>query len=142
MADETNHGEKPFCWYSLQCFSSLRILECHIKSILAINHTKSVLLPEENQYINFQNFKRLAKALFQMYGDVECVLIPLTDNIDFGPNTKKYQDHIVCSYGYKLIYVDERYLKPFKTYIGEDAIDKFLNDMIKKVCCSKVIETI
>ena len=67
-----------------------------------------------------------------MYGDFECVLIPLTDNIDFGPNSKKYQDHIVCSYGYKLIYVDERYIKPFKTYIGKDVIDKFLNDMIKK----------
>ena len=34
-------------------------------------------------------------------------LIPSTDNINFGPNTKKYQDHIIRSYGYKLICVDE-----------------------------------
>ena len=27
--------------------------------------------------------------------------------INFGPKTKKYQDHIVCSYGYKLICVDD-----------------------------------
>ena len=31
------------------------------------------------------------------------------------------------------MYVDDRYCKPYKTYFGEDAIDKFSNDMIKKV---------
>ena len=73
---------------------------------LAINHTKSVLLPEEGEYVNFQNLKRLLKLPFIIYGDFECVLIGLTNNIDFGPNSKKYQSHIVCSYGYKLICVD------------------------------------
>ena len=38
--------------------------------------------------------------------------------------------HIVCSYGYKLICVDELYSKPYKAYFGKDPIDKFLNDMI------------
>ena len=65
-----------------------------------INHTKSVLLPEENEFMNFQNFKRLTKAPLIMYGNFECALIHSTDSIDFGPKTKKYQDHIVCSYGY------------------------------------------
>ena len=55
----------------------------------------------------------------------ECVLIPSTDYIDFDPNTKKYQDHIVFSYGYKLICVDDRYSKSDKTYFGGDAIDTF-----------------
>ena len=31
----------------------------------------------------------------------------LTENIDFRPNTKKYQAHVVCSRDYKLISVDE-----------------------------------
>ena len=86
--------------------------------------------------------EKLTKSLFIFYDDFECVLIPSTDNVDFGPDTKKYQNHIVCSYGYKLICVDERYSKPYKTYLSEDAIDKFLNDMIKESeNCSKVIET-
>ena len=38
--------------------------------------------------------------------------------------------HIVCSYCYKKICVDKVYSKPYKTYFGKDAIDKFLNDMI------------
>ena len=82
------------------------MLECHVKNYLAINHTKSVLLPEKNEYFNFQNFKRLTKAPFISYCGFECALIPPTDNIDFLPNKKKYQYHIVWSDGYKLIYVD------------------------------------
>ena len=47
-----------------------------------------------------------------MYGDFECVLKLSTDNINFCPNAKEYQYHIACSYGYKLICVDERYSDP------------------------------
>ena len=58
------------------------------------------------------------------------------------PNNKKNQDHIVCIYGYKLICVDDQYSKPYKIYFGENAIDKFLIDVIKESeYCSKVIET-
>ena len=58
------------------------------------------------------------------------------------PNNKKYQDHIVCIYGYKLICVDDQYSKWYKIYFGENAIDKFLIDVIKESeYCSKVIET-
>ena len=60
----------------LVLFPSSRVLECHLKNCLAINHAKSVLLPEENGDIDFQNFKRLAKAPFIIYCDFECVLIP------------------------------------------------------------------
>ena len=56
---------------------------------------KISFIPEANEYINFQNFIRLTKAPFITCDDFECVLIPSTDNIDFGPNTKEYQDHIV-----------------------------------------------
>ena len=45
-----------------------------------------------------------------------------------------------CSYGYKLC-IDGQYSKPYETYFGQDAIDKFLNDMIKKEYCSKIFET-
>ena len=39
--------------------------------------------------VDFQNFKRLIKRPFIIYGNFECVLIPSTNNIDFDPNTKK-----------------------------------------------------
>ena len=77
-----------------------------------------------------------------IYCDLESILILSTDNIDFVPNTKKYQDHIVCSYGYKLECLDDQYSKPYKAYFGEDTIGKCLNDMIKECeYSSKIIET-
>ena len=85
---------------------------------------------------------KILKAPLIIYGDFECVLIPAIDDIDFGPNTKKYQDHIFCRFGYKLICIDYWYSKQYKTYFGKDAIDKLLNYMIKESeHCSKVIET-
>ena len=83
-------------------------------------------MPKDGAYVNVQNIKRLTKALLIIDANFEYVLIPSPDNINFGPNTKKHQNHIVCSYGYKLLSVDERYSKPYKTYFGKDAIDKFL----------------
>ena len=50
----------------------------------------------------------------------------------FRPNTERYQDHIVSSSGYKLVYVDQRFSAPYKTYFDEDSIDKFSNNMIKR----------
>ena len=84
---------------------------------------------------------KILKAPFIIYGDFECLFMPSTDNIDFGPNTKKYQDHVVCSYGYKLRWVDERYSESYKPYFGEDDFEKSLNNMIKESgYYSKVIE--
>ena len=39
--------------------------------------------------VDFQNFKRLIKTPFIIYGNFECVLVPSTNNIDFDSNTKK-----------------------------------------------------
>ena len=46
--------------------------------------------------------------------------------------TNKYQKHIACSYDYKLIYADDKFSKSFKTYLGEDAVYNFINDMMKE----------
>ena len=57
-----------FCQYYLQCFSSSGVLECRIKNCCQpINHAKSVQLPEEGEYLYFQNYKRLTKAQFTIY---------------------------------------------------------------------------
>ena len=46
--------------------------------------------------------------------------------------TSKHQKHIACNYGYKLVCVDDKFSKPFKTYLGEDAVDNFINSMIEE----------
>ena len=34
----------------------------------------------------------------------------------------KYQKHIACSYGYKLVCVDDNFSNPFKTYLCKYAV--------------------
>ena len=43
MTNKTkHHGKKRFCWYSLQCFSSSKVLQCHVKNCIALNHMKKL----------------------------------------------------------------------------------------------------
>ena len=52
--------------------------------------------------------------------------------------TNKYQKHIACSYGYKF---DDKFCKPFKTYLGKDTVYDFINSMIEESkYCSEVIK--
>ena len=46
----------------------------------------------------------------------------------------KYQKkHIVCSYRYKLVCVDDKFSKPFKTCFGKNTVySKHCSDMVKK----------
>ena len=46
--------------------------------------------------------------------------------------TNKYHKHIACSYGYKLVFVDDKCSKSFKWYLGKDAAYNFINSMIEE----------
>ena len=53
----------------------------------------------------------------------------------------KYQRHVACSYGYKLVCVDDKFSNPFKSYLGEDATCNFISTMIEESkCCSDVMK--
>ena len=43
----------------------------------------------------------------------------------------KYQKHVACICGYKLVCVDDKFSKPFRSYLGEDSVYNFINDMIE-----------
>ena len=45
--------------------------------------------------------------------------------------TNKYQKHVTCSYGYKLVCVDDKVSKSFKSYLGKDVIYNFNNNNIE-----------
>ena len=55
--------------------------------------------------------------------------------------TSKYQKYVACSYGYKLVCVDDKFSKDFKTYFGEDAVYNFIDSMIEESkYCSQVMK--
>ena len=69
-----------------------------------------------------------------IYADFESILVP-ENNGKQNPNesyTNKYQKHVACSYGYKLVCVDDKFSKPFKSYLGEDAAHTFISNMIEE----------
>ena len=48
------------------------------------------------------------------------------------PCSNKYQNHVPCTYSYKLICFDDKFSKPFKLYLGQDAVYNFINSMDKE----------
>ena len=52
-----------------------------------------------------------------------------------------YQKNVACSFGCKLVCIDNEFSKPFKSYLGEDAIYNFINSMIEESkYCSDVMK--
>ena len=61
---------------------------------------------------------------FMIYANFESILVPDDDGKQNPEEsyTNKYQEHIACSYGYKLVCLDHKFSKPFKTYLGKDSV--------------------
>ena len=83
------------------------------------------------------------KSLFMIYADFESILVPGNNGKQNPeePYTNKYQKHIACSYRYKLVCVDDKFSKPFKTYLGKDAVYNFVNSIIEESkYCNEVMK--
>ena len=119
------------------------ILKRHIKHCFKINGKQRIAMPKNGEYVKFKNFERKIKSSFMIYVDSKSILVP-EDNGKQNPNescTKKYKKHVACSYGYKLVCVDNKFSKPFKSYLGKDVVYNFISSMIKESkYCSNVIE--
>ena len=69
-----------------------------------------------------------------IYADFESILVP-EDKGKQNPNetfTNKYRKHVACSYGYKLVCVDDKCSKPFKLYLAEDNFYNSISTRIKE----------
>ena len=54
---------------------------------------------------------------------------------------KKYQNHIPCSFAYKLVCVDDKFSKPIVYYRGKNAAYKFTETILKEYeYCKKVMK--
>ena len=100
-------------------------------------------MPKKGEDVKLNNFEKKIKSPFIFYADSESILVP-EENGKENPNesyTNKYQKHVACSYGYELVYVDDKFSKPFKSYLGEDAVYNFISSMIEKnKYCSDVMK--
>ena len=117
-------GRKHFCCYCLQGFSTEEILKHHIKDCLKINDKQRITMPKKDNYFKCKNYERKINSSFMIYTNFERILVPENNGKQTPKEsyTNKYRKHIVCSYGYKLVCIDDRFSTSFQTYLGKDAV--------------------
>ena len=139
-----NKNKKYFCRYCLQCFSSENILTEHKENCLVINGKQCAKLSEG--FISFKNYSREITVPFKIYADFECILKETKvseEIIDKNSSyTKKYESHIPCGFGYKVIFIDNRFSKDIVIFRGRDCINKFITMILKEYeYCSSIMKT-
>ena len=117
-----NKNKKWFCKSPLQCFSSRNIMIKHKEDCLRINGTQSVDVEEE--IIKFENYSKQLPVPFKIYADFECNL--QDTEIYEGSCTKKYHDHVPCSYAFKVVCIDNKFSKPIVNYRIENVAYEFI----------------
>ena len=107
-----NKNKKYVCRNCLQCFSSEQVLIEHKEDCLIINGKQNVKL--EKAFISFKNHFKQIPVPLKIYADFECILRKVDSDIECSSNssyTRKYQEHIPCSFAYKVVCVDNKYSK-------------------------------
>ena len=98
-------------------------------------------MPKTGKYVRFKNYGKI-KPWFMIYADFESILLS-EDNEKQNPNksyTNKCQKHVVCSYGYKLECVDDKFSKPSKSYLSKYVVYNFVNMFEESKYCSYVMK--
>ena len=130
-----NKNKKYFCKSCLQCFSSKNVLTKHKEVCLSINGAKFVRL--EKGRIEFKNYFKQIPVPFKVYVNFECNLESVESYE--GSYSKKYQDHIPCSFAYKLVCVDDKFTKPIVVFRGENTAYEFIEVIFKEYQYSKKV---
>ena len=61
----------------------------------------------EEGTIEFENYFKQIPVPFKIYADFEFNLE--STEVYEGSYTKKYHDHVPCSFAYKVVYIDDRF---------------------------------
>ena len=129
-------NKKWFCKSCLQCFSSENVLINHKEDCLSINGKQSIKL--EKGTIEFENYFKEIQVPFKNYANFECNLRCVESYGD--SYTRKYQDHVPCSFTYKFVCIDGRFTKPIVVYRGEHSAYEFIKATLKDYkYCRKVM---
>ena len=132
-----NKNKKHFCKSCLQCFSCKNVLTEHKEVCLSINGTQSVRL--EKVTIEFKIYGKQLPVPIKIYADLESNLESVESYE--GSYSKKYQDHIPCSFAYKLVCVDDEFSTSIVVFRGKNVAFKFIEAILKEhEYCKKVMK--
>ena len=138
MSHKTKKKKKKyFCKSCFQCFSSKNVLTEQQKVCLSINGAQYLRL--ERGTIEFKKYFKQTPVSFKIYAYFERILKSVESYEGF--YSKKYQNHIPCSFAHKLVCVDDDFSKPIVAFRGENASYKFIEAIIKEYeYCKKVMK--
>ena len=145
MFGQTKHEHKKyFCMNCLQCFSREDVLTEHKNNCLSINGKQAIKMPEKGDKVFFKNHQKQLPIPFVIYADFEAITEKIHGCL---PNNEKsyteaYQKHTDCGYGYKVVCCyDDKYSKPVQIHRGENAVHKFMENMLEEVdWCKSIIK--
>ena len=105
-----------------------------------INGKQSVQLKSDS--IRFKNYFKQLAVSFKIYADFECLLKGVqSSDKNNGSNTEKYQDHIPCSFAYKVICIGNKFIQNVDLYRGRNAISRFIEEILEEYYyCQKLIK--
>ena len=93
----------------------------------------------EKGTIDFKNYFKQIPVPFKIYADFESNLKSVESYEGF--YSKKYQDHIPCSFTYKLVFIDDIFNKPIVIFRNENAAYEFIEVIFKEYqYCKKVMK--
>lgn len=129
--------------YCLQCFSNDEVLNNHVTNCMVLNGRQAIKMPDkENNILKFNNHHK-QMVPFVIYSHFEALTekIPGCQPNDKKSYTEAYQKDTDCGYGYKVVCCyDDKYSKPVKIYRGENAVYKFMENMLDEVnWCKKIM---
>ena len=132
-----NKNKKWFCKGCLQCFSCEGVLIKHKEDCLSINGKQSVNL--EKRIIKFENYFKQLPVPFKICADFECNLRDF--EIYEGSYTKKYHEHVPCSYAFKVVCIDDRFSKSIVVFRGKNAAYELIKAILKEYkYCKKIMK--
>ena len=108
-----------------------------------INDKQNVKL--KSGCISFKNYFKQLPVPFKIYADFQCIFKKVkSDIIECDSNSSyksKYQDHIPCSFAYKVVCVDNKFSKKVVLYREKDGVYKFIKSILNEYnYCMRVIK--
>ena len=85
--------------------------------------------------IQFKNYFKQIAAPCKIHADFQCILNSAESNEGFF--TKKYQDHIPCSFAFKAICVDDKFSKPMLVIGVKMLLINLLKQLLKSLNTAK-----
>ena len=112
-------------------------MQKHKENFLKINGKQSIKL--KSGLIKFKNhFKQLAVP-FEMCVDFESILkwIKRNNRKTNTSYTEKYEDHIPCSFAYKVVCIYDKFRKQLVLYRGKMQLINLLKQFLKSMIIAK-----